>query len=294
MSIGGRDALMNRVSREPVDPARARRAQASERRPDSPALYAYLLDADDDLAQELDIRMRFAARQVATARVLESEPGECDLASWFSAVGNGPGLLILDGLVAVNTRIADRTVTELLGSGDLLQPLGRRLDDIIERVPSWRVLRVSRFALLDGEFADRVHPWPQIAHALLRRVERRADDLCALRAISCQPRLDVRLVLFLWHLAARWGRVEPAGIRLSLPLTHRLLGQLVAAERPSVSHALGRLARAGLVTGAADDWHLHGNLQAHLESLGERPTRRRAVETIGPLGRPRANCIEAP
>ena len=53
-----------------------------------------------------------------------------------------------------------------------------------------------------------------------------------MRAIACQPRLEVRLVLFFWHLAARWGRVEPNGIRLTLPLTHRLLGQLVAAERP--------------------------------------------------------------
>ena len=74
-----------------------------------------------------------------------------------------------------------------------------------------------------------------------------------LRAITSQPRLEVRLVLLLWHLAARWGRVEPSGIRLSLPLTHRLLGQLVAAERPSISHALKRLAQAGLVTGPTDD-----------------------------------------
>ena len=74
-----------------------------------------------------------------------------------------------------------------------------------------------------------------------------------LRAITSQPRLEVRLVLLLWHLAARWGRVEPSGVRLSLPLTHRLLGQLVAAERPSISHALKRLAQAGLVTGATDD-----------------------------------------
>ena len=52
-------------------------------------------------------------------------------------------------------------------------------------------------------------------------------------------------MLLLWHLAARWGRVEPAGLRVSLPLTHRLLGQLVAAERPSISHALARLAGPG-------------------------------------------------
>ena len=58
-----------------------------------------------------------------------------------------------------------------------------------------------------------------------------------------------------------------------LPLTHRLLGQLVAAERPSISHALARLADAGLVSGTAGDWHLHGTLDAHLETLIERTTR---------------------
>ena len=144
---------------------------------------------------------------------------------------------------------------------------------MIERVASWRALRASRFALLDAEFAERVLPWPQIGHALLRRTERRAEDLAVLRAISCQPRLEVRLVLFLWHLAPRWGRVEPGGIHLMLPLTHRLLGQLVAAERPSISHALSRLADAGLVSGTAGDWHLLGDLDAHLESLFEGASR---------------------
>ena len=242
---------------------------ADAKEPASPPLFTYLLDVDDDLAEELDIRMRFAARQLATARVLEAETGECELESWFATVGRGPGLLILDGLIAVDTRITNRTVTELLGSGDLLQPLSRHVDDLIERTASWRALCPCRFALLDADFADRVLPWPQIGHALLRRTERRMEDLGVMRAISCQPRLEVRLVLFLWHLAARWGRVESSGIRLTLPLTHRLLGQLVAAERPSISHALGRLAHAGLVTGTAGDWHLHGSVETHLQSLIE-------------------------
>ncbi len=267
MSVEGRDVVKLGSSRWPAH--RAARARA----PESPPLHAYLLDADDDLAEELDIRTRFAARQLATVRVLEADTGACELESWLAVVGHGPGLLILDGLVAVDTRITNRTVTELLGSGDLLQPLSRHVDDIVERVASWRALCACRFALLDAEFAERVLPWPQIGHALLRRTERRTEDLGVLRAISCQPRLEVRLVLFLWHLAARWGRVEPSGIRLMLPLTHRLLGQLVAAERPSISHALARLADAGLISGTAGDWHLHGSLDAHLETLVEGTTR---------------------
>jgi CRP/FNR family transcriptional regulator, cyclic AMP receptor protein len=263
MSSGGQDVVrLGSSSRWPARPERARA-------PESAPLYAYLLDVDDDLAEELDIRTRFAARQLATARVLEADTGECDLESWFAAVGHGPGLLILDGLVAVDTRIADRTVTQLLGSSDLLQPPSRHVDDMIERAASWRALCPCRFALLDAEFAERVLPWPQIGHTLLRRTQRRAEDLGMLRAISCQPRLEVRLVLFMWHLAARWGRVEPTGIRLMLPLTHRLFGQLVGAERPSVSHALGRLSDAGLLSGTAGDWHLHGSLDAHIERLIE-------------------------
>ena len=64
--------------------------------------------------------------------------------------------------------------------------------------------------------------------------------------------------------------MEPNGVRLSLPLTHRLLGQLVAAERPSISHALKRLAQAGLVTGPTDDLHLHETLEHQLQALAER------------------------
>jgi CRP-like cAMP-binding protein len=256
----------------------------------SPRLHAYILDADDDLAQEFDVRMRFAARQLLTARVLDTEPGECELSPSLDAAGSGPGLLILDGLLAADTRVAERTVTELLGAGDLLQPPCRRADEMIEQIETWRALRPTRLAVLDAEFAERARPWPQVAHALLRRTERRASDLSAVRAISCQPKLELRLVLFLWHLAGRWGRVEPAGLRLSLPLTHRLLGQLVGAERPSISHALRRLASAGVVTGSACDLHLHGALEAHLNGMiehavdpAQRQRRRRPGHPANPL-----------
>jgi CRP/FNR family transcriptional regulator, cyclic AMP receptor protein len=243
------------------------------RRPHAAPLFGYLFDLDDDLAAEVEVRMRVSARQHATARLLDAETGECDLESWFASVGRGPGLLIVDGLLAVDTRVADRTTTELLGTGDLLQPPAVHQDELVDRETAWRALHPSRLALLDSDFVERVRSWPQILNALFRRAERRSDDLDVIRAISSQPRLEVRLVLLLWHLAARWGRVEPAGLRLKLPLTHRLLGQLVAAERPSISHALRRLSEAGIVTGAAGDWHLHGSVETHLESLIERTAR---------------------
>jgi CRP/FNR family cyclic AMP-dependent transcriptional regulator len=243
---------------------------AEPRKPDSRSLYAYLLDLDDDLADEFDLRARVSARQLATVRVLDTEVGESDLGGWLHAARGGMGLLILDGLLAFEMRVGDRTTTELLGAGDLLQSPTATADELLEGVAAWRVLCPTRLALLDGEFADRVRPWPQIGHVMMSRAARRVTDINVVRAITAQPRLEVRLDLLLWHLAGRWGRVEPSGIRLSLPLTHRLLGQLAAAERPSISHALARLAGAGLVTGTTCDLHLHGSLEAHLQSLLQR------------------------
>jgi len=239
-------------------------------KPESIALYTYLLDADGELADEFDVRTRIAARQLATARVLQVGAGECDLGPAFAATGEGLGLLILEGLLALETSVGGRTAAELVGPGDLLQPPGPGPDQLLSRTCGWRVLAPARIALLDREFADRVRPFPQIVGALLRRACRRPVELDVLRAITSQPRLEVRLVMLLWHLATRWGRVEPTGVRLTLPLTHRMLGQLVAAERPSISHALKRLAKAGLVTGTADDLHLHVSLDFELEALADR------------------------
>jgi CRP/FNR family transcriptional regulator, cyclic AMP receptor protein len=242
------------------------------RRPEPSALFTYVLDADDELAEACDVRARVAARQLATARVLQVGVGDCDLTAWLDLAGTGPGLLILDGLLAFDTRTGDRVATELIGAGDLIQAPSLPIDEVLERTCHWRALRPTRFALLDGDFTDRVRPFPQITHSLLNRACRRATDLDVLRAITSQPRLEVRLVLLLWHLAARWGRVEPSCVRLCLPLTHRLIGHLVAAERPSISHALKRLAQAGLVSGPADDLHLHGSLGYQLEALLARQT----------------------
>lgn len=233
---------------------------------ETPLLYAALLDADHDLADALE-GAAAAARGLATARVLGLRPGECDLAPWLGAVGQGPGLLTLGGLVLAQTRIADRVVAELLGPGDLLQPPVGDAEDTVPSGAAWQALRPSRLAVLDAGFAQRTLPWPQIGQTLLRRSERRTADLRAIRAICAQPRLEVRLVLLLRRLAGRFGTVETTGLHLTLPLTHRLLGQLAAAERPSISNALGRLARAGLVTGTPGDWHLHGTLDEQLARL---------------------------
>jgi CRP/FNR family transcriptional regulator, cyclic AMP receptor protein len=238
-------------------------------RPARASTYRYLLDLDVDLAEALDVRMRLVARPAATAFTFDAEVGEVALTKRLSDAAPGPGVLVLDGVLAVNVRVGDRIAAELLGAGDLVERCEREDEELLSCTVDWRALLPMRFAVLDAAFAERVRPWPQLMQALLRRAERRAHNLNVQRAIASQPRLDVRLALMLWHLAARWGRVEPGGIRLPLPLTHQLLGRLVGAERPSVSHALARLGRSGLVTGHGDEWHLHGNIEQQLKCMVE-------------------------
>jgi CRP/FNR family cyclic AMP-dependent transcriptional regulator len=266
-------------------PSRWNRSARPRRRPSS---YQYLLDLDADLADEFDVRMRMVARPAVTAMVFDVDAGELPVSDWLDAALPGPGVLVLDGVVAVNLRVGDRVAAELVGGGDLLQPRCTEEDELLPCQLDWRALVPSRFALLDATFVERVQPWPQIVCALLRRAGRRAHNLDVQRAIASQPRLEVRLALLLWHLAARWGKVEPGGIRLPVPLTHQLLGRLIGAERPSVSHALARLAQAEIVTGHGDEWHLHGSLEDQLATMVE-PARGRAdrlAERIA-TGRPR-------
>lgn len=228
-----------------------------------------LLDLDSDLADELEPAAVRAARAAAIAPILDAEPGTIPLGDWLNLAVPGPGVLVLDGVIAVNVRVGDRVAAELVGAGDLLQPPGGEYDELLSCELGWRALLPARVALLNRSFSKRVRFWPGITQALLRRAGRRTRNLSVQRAIAAQPRLDVRLALLLWHFAARWGKVEPGGIRLSVPLTHQLLGRLVGAERPSVSHALARLHDAGLVSGQADEWHLHGSLKDQLAAMIE-------------------------
>ena len=66
------------------------------------------------------------------------------------------------------------------------------------------------------------------------------------------------------------ARIRLGAVIFGQPVSVPLLGQLVGAERPSITHALARLAHAGLVTGTTCDLHLNGTLDRHLEILLER------------------------
>ncbi|MGA9860199.1 MAG: helix-turn-helix domain-containing protein, partial [Solirubrobacteraceae bacterium] len=170
------------------------------------------------------------------------------------------GFMIIDGLLSRDVNVMGRTCVELLGVGDVLRPW--QWDDDGSHVRAevgWAVLEPTDLAVLDHGLVMRMNPWPQLGLELFARGTRRAHSLAVALAISHHQRVDDRLLLTLWHLAERWGKVGSAGITVPLPLSHQRLAHLVGAHRPSVTTAMGDLVKAGSLSRSADGaWVLHG------------------------------------
>jgi CRP/FNR family transcriptional regulator, cyclic AMP receptor protein len=167
------------------------------------------------------------------------------------------GLLVLDGLVLRRVTLGGRKGSELLGAGDLLQPWVRQMPyETLSAEPGWEMLELSRLAILNRRFAARVAPWPEIAAALVARATERARMLAFQHVASHIPGLEGRLLALMWAFADRWGRVTREGVVIPLRLTHATLAELVGASRPSVSTALARMAREGVLSRTTAGWLL--------------------------------------
>jgi CRP/FNR family transcriptional regulator, cyclic AMP receptor protein len=228
---------------------------------------ANVLDEDRELAAVVPAARATEAAGAAIAGVLVVEPGTWDARRDAESTRGGYGLLLLDGLLVRRVGFGRRWGAELLGPGDLLRPFEH--DGEQATLPfedGWRVVSLARLAVLDRAWSLRMALYPDVGIALTARAMLRSRRVANTLAISQHPKLDVRLQLLLWELADRYGRVRPDGVHLELPLTHELLSHLAAAQRPSVSTALSRLAAAGRVTRVGRGWLLCGG-PPDLESL---------------------------
>ena len=204
-----------------------------------------LLEADPDLAAGLSPEQSILATERVRVPVeaVDSESLNDPDDRWDGAIG----MLLLDGMVTRTLGVGDRSSTELLGAGDVLRPWQRDDEGLLPYRVEWRVLQPTRAALLDSRFASAVAPWPQVWSALLGRMMRRSRSQAVAMTLSHMNRVDQRLLLVFSHFAERWGRVRPDGIVVRLPVTHETIGALVGARRPSVTSALGQLARERLL-----------------------------------------------
>jgi CRP/FNR family cyclic AMP-dependent transcriptional regulator len=238
-----------------------------------PAEAVHLLEADPDLGALLADTRRAEAEKDLVVRTHRLPVGPWDVSRLAAASGDHIGLLILDGVLARELVVADHVSAELLGPGDVVRPWqGTTRSALLPVEAVWSVLSTLTVAVLDRRFGAEAARYPEITAALFDRLGERSLRLATTQAISQLTRVDRRLKALFWHLAERWGRVAGDGVVVPLALTHRILGQLVGARRPTVSTALSELAERGeLVRRPDGSWLLRGD-PPDAANLARRPS----------------------
>jgi CRP-like cAMP-binding protein len=229
-----------------------------------------VLREDPALAEAIPGPLRAQAIEDCIAPVRSVTRGrwhpESGAAGWVGP--GGIGLLVMEGLLIRRVGVDDRFGAELLGEGDLLRPWqGEEPSGSLSRTTAWRVLEPTRLAVLDEAAARCMAAYPELTGALVARAVERSRSLAINMAIIHQARVNIRLLMLLWHLADRWGRVRSEGVLLPLQLTHSVLADLVAARRPTVTTALTELARQELVEPINRGWLLRGEPPGELLEL---------------------------
>jgi CRP/FNR family transcriptional regulator, cyclic AMP receptor protein len=239
-----------------------------------------LLDLDPDLGALVREEVRDACRRELDVEVHRLPQGPWG-AGGEHADAEHAGLLMVDGVIARDVVVSDTVSTELLGPGDVVRPWSLQASPgLLRSTIRWTALTDVRVGVLDRWFAGRLARWPEVNVALLDRLNERTHRLATTQAISQLNRVDRRLLSLFWHLAERWGRMTPEGVAIPLTLSHRMLGQLVGARRPTVSSAIGELAsRDELVRRDDGTWLLKGDPVGTPTGEAERqiPIRRRLL-----------------
>jgi CRP/FNR family cyclic AMP-dependent transcriptional regulator len=198
-----------------------------------------LLDAVPELADNISDDRLEGARQHALAATIELAPGRWHASSSDFEDPVGYGLMIVEGLMTRDILLGQTTASELVGAGDLVRPNDHEgAVSPVQFDVAWNVLEPTRLAVLDRRFAIVTARWPEVAAAIVRAAVRRSHALTYQIAV---------------------GHMTQDGIVIPIKLTHAVLGQIVGAQRPSVTTALKTLTDRGALTRSPDGtWLLHG------------------------------------
>jgi CRP/FNR family cyclic AMP-dependent transcriptional regulator len=202
-----------------------------------------LLDADGGFAAGIPAADLALARRVLVLPRLDVDPG-----AWTPPAADDHGgalALLIDGLVGRHVALGGRVATQLLGPGDVFEPWTRPGDDLLPHAVRWSAFAPATVVVLDGRFATSAQRWPALSRTAQTRLTALGDRLAIDLAICQLPRVEQRVLALLWHLAERFGRVASDGVVLDIKLTHRLIGELVGAQRPTVSLAVASLLDEG-------------------------------------------------
>ena len=228
-----------------------------------------LLEVDPDLGAALTPEDFAAARDAMRVSLLRLEEQEVR-GKWGDPSPHVAGLLLAEGALLREVRTARRVTAELLGPGDVIRPFG---EDGEEDLPvraeiRWRCVQPVTLAVIDRRVLMAAGRFPEVGAAIFARAVRRAQRQSINLSLSHMVRIADRLLLLFWHMSSHWGRVTTDGVVIDLPLTHSQLALLVGSERPSVSTALGKLEREGLIRRREDRaWILGGPIPEDVSVL---------------------------
>jgi CRP-like cAMP-binding protein len=226
-----------------------------------------LLVADAGFARGIPAADIGLAERVLVLPRLDLDPGPWTLPTPADSDA-APLALVVDGLVGRHVGLGERVATQLLGPGDVFDPRAGGADDLLPRSVRWSALAPATIAVLDGRFATAAQRWPELSRTAQVRLAALGERLAVHLAICQLPRVEERVLALLWHLAERFGRVAPDGVVLGLRLTHRMIGQLVGAQRPTVSLALRALADDDLLRRTAEGaWLLDHDISGMLPDI---------------------------
>ena len=157
------------------------------------------------------------------------------------------GMIVVEGRLLRRLHVGPYRGAELLGETDILRVWTD--ESQVATIPAgveWRALTDIRFALLDHRFLQVARQVPEVMSAVLDRSVERTRMMAFFLTLRGAVRIEDRLLLTLWHLAERWGKVTAEGVVLPLPkVTHDILGEMLGSRRPSVSAATARLEQRG-------------------------------------------------
>jgi CRP/FNR family cyclic AMP-dependent transcriptional regulator len=216
-----------------------------------------LLRMDAELGGLVPADQLDAARAAALVLVRELEVG-----LWEPQRDTLPaaGFLVLEGcLTREVSLLGEAMAVDFVAHGDVLQPSVEPVMTSMSNGESWYAVEPTRLAVLDAAFLAFVQPWPQLTASLLVRQERRCSWLAHVLAISHLPRVETRILALFWLFADRWGRRNPDGVTVPIPLTHVNIARLIGARRPTVTTSLNKLMAGGQLTHEGHGyWKLHG------------------------------------
>lgn len=212
-----------------------------------------VLEADEELGATLTKAERARAHDQAVGALYRIEKGV-----WTPPANRLLAILVLDGPILLERSVAGASAGELLGDGDIVLSANGDSAGFLKIDTAWLALAQCHVICLGERFAGAVREWPQLGLAVMRRAEARSQRLATMNAICRFVRVETRVLLALWWLSERWGRVTPDGVLLRVSLTHHMLAELVGARRPTVTTAISQLQRTGQLARRDDGWLLPG------------------------------------